>query len=169
MEIFCDIGIKNFCYMSCEFNEKITIKNFEILQFVSTGLKLIKELNNFIEKFENVNCFYIESQIYFNTKCVRIESILQSLLFSKGIKFEKINAKRKLILFNIGTKSYSKRKRSCIKLGEELIKLTINECEEKIKTLTKKDDFYDCVLMAITKHHELTGFEYNEDKSNNDL
>jgi len=143
MEIFIDIGIKNFCWLKYNYTDN-SIKSFDIIE-----IKSISDITKLLDTFNNpIN---IELQISKNTKCKRYEYHIESYCEIKKISYNKINPKNKFKLINeICPKQYYKRKKRIIEIGNNLI------AENKIKCpeipFKKKDDIFDCILMAYTKY-----------------
>jgi hypothetical protein len=154
--IFCDVGIKNFCYIIVDKaanNSTIDFLDFEIKEFniknlIRDVLDLIEEL---YEKYI-IQHFYIELQSFHNARCSKIETVLATYLTEHGLSFSRVRAQDKLKKHDITTKNYVMRKKEAIRIGEiELQKHSYGCITEKINSLKKKDDFYDCVLMAVTE------------------
>ncbi len=142
----CDVGTKNFCYI---LGEKKELYNFEIVQF--NKKKILQEVFNLLERLKFDECL-IENQVYNNTTCIKIQTIIEAYCFINKIKCKKVSPKKKFTVLNLEHDTYRKRKQNSIKYGEEIIKtMTISdELREKISNLKKKDDFYDCLLMMLT-------------------
>lgn len=151
--VYCDVGVKNFCYLVVKKHSNILlefiefdIKEFSVKDVISDVLDMLEDL---MERYEIIK-FGIELQNFRNTRCVKIETVIATYLTLKNIHFNRIQAQTKLRRLNITTSSYSKRKKEAILKGEELIKQhEYSKIIDKISTLKKKDDLYDCILMAI--------------------
>jgi hypothetical protein len=161
--VYIDVGIKNFFYVVVQGKQ---IMDFNVIKFKSTDAeKLMKELSKFIEHVcvEHVcvkhicagGCWYIESQLTFNSKCTKIETILKTLLFAKGLKFKTVRpaTKYKVLDPEMSNKSYTIRKKWVVTKGTELLsQFEISAAlRERFDGLDKKDDFCDCILMAVTE------------------
>lgn len=147
---FIDIGIKNFCYLTVEVNDNVlSLCSFEKLQ-VNNISEVVSLMDNLVEESEK---FYIESQNYKNTKCVRLESAIITYCIVHKLAYTGIKAKKKIKMLNIDTSNYYRRKKGVVSKGEELLKrCTVSEeLLTQISELSKKDDFYDCFLMAFTE------------------
>jgi hypothetical protein len=102
---------------------------------------------------KDTRMIFIESQNFRNTTCVRVETVILTYLTIRKIPFKKVHPYRKLKLLGINSPSYSVRKKNIVSFGEETISSCLynEEIKQKIENLKKKDDFYDCLLMAITE------------------
>jgi len=143
MEIFIDIGTKNFCWLKYNCIEN-SVEIFDIIE-----IKSISDLTKLLDTFDvPIN---IELQISKNTKCKRFEYHIESYCEIKNISFIKINPKNKFKLMNeLCPKQYYKRKKKIIEIGNKLISENKIKCPEII--FKKKDDIFDCILMAFTKY-----------------
>lgn len=143
MEIFIDIGIKNFCWL------KYDCENNHVISFDIIEVKSISDITKLLDTFDiPIN---IELQISKNIKCKRYEYHIESYCEIKNILFKKINPKNKFKLLNeICPKQYRKRKNKIIEIGNKLISEKKITCPDIC--FKKKDDIFDCILMAFTKN-----------------
>ena len=143
MEIFIDIGIKNFCWLKYDYKEN-RVDSFDIIE-----IKSISDITKLLDTFNNpIN---IELQISKNNKCKRYEYHIESYCEIKKISFKKINPNNKFKTMNeICPKKYYQRKNKIIEMGNKLISENKIKCPEIL--FTKKDDIFDCILMAFTKY-----------------
>lgn len=155
MYLFFDIGVKNFCYFLC----KITDEKLEIIDFQIIDLKndTIKSVINLLDNLPRPEKYFVEIQNYRNTKCIKIETVIITYLSINKLKFKKVHSFRKIKMLKLNSSSYHIRKKSVIELGERLLpsSLMSDSLKEKVNGLSKRDDFFDCFLMALT---ELLGF-----------
>lgn len=151
--IFFDLGVKNFCYLICEIvDNELKIIDFSLVNLKNLIHDVILLLNNLTEQYKFQNIF-VESQNYHNTKCIKIETVILTYLTLNNLPFKKVIPSKKLKLLNIDSTSYSIRKKGVVNLGEKILSCTPlpKNLNEKLINLKKKDDFYDCFLMAITE------------------
>lgn len=143
MEIFIDVGTKNFCWIKYDCKEHI-VDSFDIIE-----VKSISELSKVLDTF---NCpINVETQMDKNKKCKRFENHIESYCEIKKILFKKINPKNKFKKLNEERpKDYYYRKKKSIEIGTKLISENKIKCPEI--TFKKKDDIFDCILMGYTKY-----------------
>jgi len=150
MEVYVDIGLKNFCYI---IHNNLEIIDFNIITLKDSMLSIVKTLNDFVKSL-NVH-WYIESQIKRNTRCVKIQTILQTIILLNNQKYEMIQPKMKYKIFSTTGMKYYQRKKWVIEEGTKYLnKLKISqEILTKINLLIKKDDFFDCIMMIVCKNN----------------
>jgi Poxvirus A22 protein. len=156
MNLFCDVGIKNFCFLICELKDKLTLVTFDLIELASPlKIREIIDLLDLIYKNYQIETFYIESQNFKNTKCIRVETAIITYLNLYNYKFKRVQPKKKLTKLSIDSTSYTSRKKGVVNIGEKMLYqdniVVSEELNTKISALRKKDDFYDCFLMAITE------------------
>ena len=154
MILFCDIGIKHFCYLIC--NQQKKIFDFETLAFSRNTTTSVIDLFEKIREIYQLENVFIESQIFKNASCLKIETIISTYLTLKNIPFKMVQSSKKYRVLEMDSekkKIYRERKKFVVEKGEELLKKTEVEktVVDKIQQLKKKDDFYDCVLMMFTE------------------
>lgn len=154
--IFLDIGTKNFCFLKCNIIED----NLRVIDFDLIELKtpIVTSIISVLDALGPSN-FYIELQNRRNIQCIKIETMIETYLTLKNLPFKKVHPNKKLKILNLCSTSYYTRKKSVVSAGRKMIKKAIisQTLSEKIEGLKKKDDFYDCYLMAIT---ELLSFHF---------
>jgi hypothetical protein len=165
--VFFDIGMKHFCFLVCELikpplsesvhqTSDLKIVDFQVLaltNYITDTISLLHRLQGLPQAH-----WYIESQNYKNTRCVKIETVIVTFASLKKISFTKVQPYKKLKILDIDSSSYNKRKSGVVAIGEKIVgKLASSNdlCPQhimgKIQQLKKKDDFYDCILMAVTE------------------
>ena len=151
MFCFIDIGTKNFCYIICtKEKEQLYIYDFDVIKI---SKNTIDSTISFLYSMKNIDSYYIEKQVSKNTKCKIIETVIITYCKLKNINFNSVNAKGKNKLLKDGSQNYYFRKKDIVKTGEKYLESIIksDNIKKKITELTKKDDFYDCLLMALTE------------------
>lgn len=150
--LFCDIGVKNFCYLICDQQKKILDFETEVNFEKDTINSVIDYMEKICDAYP-LRCVFIESQIFKNVKCLRIETVISTYLTLKNVSFKLVQSSRKYNLLGFASQNYRKRKKFVVEKGEEMLKtMQVSEqLKEKIDSLKKKDDFYDCVLMMCTE------------------
>ena len=150
VHLFCDPGIKNFCYVifdKCH-NSIIDYKLIDLTKnYFDNLLNLLKELNNIYQ----LKSIHVEHQ-YYNKKCANIQLIckvyaaLNNINYhciSPSLKFKRLNK-----IYNIPIpKTKTERKKFASNYNSKL--LTENQIND-INTWKKKDDIYDVILMIET-------------------
>jgi Poxvirus A22 protein. len=158
MFVFFDIGVKNFCYFRC----KVTDKKLELINFEVVKLQnpLTESVIKLLDDLKENEFFFVEIQNYRNTKCIKIETIIITYLIIHALPHKRVSPFRKIKLLQLDSSSYTKRKNAIISYGEKIVNNVIksNAIKQKIENLKKKDDFYDCLLMAITELSDGTFF-----------
>lgn len=156
MHLVCDVGTKNFCYILFD-NEKYAgrlpchpVIDFEIVEFDKKNL-----VSSVVEKMKALpfhECL-IESQIFGNAACVKIQTIIETYCVINDIECTSVPAVRKFKILSIPKPTkYSDRKKIVIEYGSNVIeKYATPVIRDRVDKLQKKDDFYDCLLMAISE------------------
>jgi hypothetical protein len=153
MEIYCDVGLKNFCYILIQ--RPVTLLDFEICSFQKSTV--LEEVCALLEKLiqKGVTVVNVERQLAVNTLCLKIETAIKTFCILKNITFKSISAKEKNSHL-MKTCSYYQRKKQIVLLGLKLLENITYENEivrTKVQTLIngkKKDDFFDCICMFMT-------------------
>lgn len=155
--MICDVGTKNFCYLIVSVDDAtkiLTFVAFEIVVFNTKALvaDVVATMERVCDTYP-LTRVYIELQVWKNNMCSKIETIQSTFLYLRQIQYKKVTAQSKLKLFNITTSTYSVRKAEAVRIGKELLlaHTCTNEVIVRLESLKKKDDFYDCVLMAVTE------------------
>lgn len=154
MFVFFDIGIKNFCYLICKLhNEKLEIIDFEIVSLTQPLIASTIFLLDKITSLPDIEKYFIELQNYRNVKCIKIETAIETYLRINRLYFAKVHPFKKLKSLGIFSSSYFIRKKRVVEHGEKFLTHVVlsQKVSSKLSELKKKDDFFDCFLMAITE------------------
>jgi len=159
-QVFIDPGIVNCCFLLYD-NENSTVHDFFI-----KSVKDVSICYDILEKLLPViKSIHVEKQVSKNTKCLKIEAAINTFCLCNKLIFELINARLKTVLLNIPkSTSYYNRKKKIVEFGTILLdnKTILYDNREKINNLEKKDDFFDCLLMAY--YSNILNSEQNEKK-----
>lgn len=142
----------NFCWILYD-NITNKIENYELSQ-----INNVKECCNILIKIKslNANKIFIERQLSKNLKCYKYQTVIETFCILNNILYDFINPKNKFKKMKVNIediKKYKKRKDKSIELGYKLIKENLIYIDvDKVNKLPKKDDLFDCILMAYTNN-----------------
>jgi hypothetical protein len=120
--VFFDIGMKHFCFLICECTQsEHEPSGLKIVDFQLLALKnYISDTLSLLQRLPRVR-WYIESQNYKNTRCVKIETVIVTFASLKKISFTKVQPYKKLKILDIDSSSYKKRKSGVVAIGEKIV------------------------------------------------
>lgn len=148
MHIICDVGTKHFCYLLFDEQEG-RVRDFAVAQ-LDDRRGVVAAVFDLLDahRFDGA---IVEQQVRANSVCVRIQTAIECYCYAKRIPYRSVPAARKFAQLSIvKPKAYSARKRASVKYGSSVLaELADGETTRRVEALNKKDDFYDCLLMAI--------------------
>ncbi len=153
VQVICDVGVKNFCYVVFDKSTN-TMIDFDVCSFRKKNfIQDLLALWLVIKDRFSPTTIYMEQQLLTNILCQKMETATLAFAVLNSIEFRRVPAKQKFTRLQIPYTDYTDRKKKSIKVGKEMFESQVvasQAIRDRVSALVKQDDFFDCVLMALT-------------------
>lgn len=144
----CDVGTVNFCYLLFDEQTQMVI-DFELTQLDKK--RLVASTLELLARIATFDGCIIERQVATNQTCVKVQTAIECFCHHNGIRYTVVPAARKFAQLGVERPpKYQDRKRASVDYGSRVLPSVASpEIIARVALLKKKDDFFDCLLMAL--------------------